>query len=256
MPAYNYIALKNGKDIVKGQIEALNQRDARSALREKGLIATKIYTDEEKQDVSKFSDEFIHFLNRSKTEREAVEKAINALPPTPTQEDVPAVKAARELYDAYVAEWNDYTTLWANRTNPSEEAVVAALYAGYAPHDFDSDYANALESYEVLLGLNAAPAYANVEALKITAKSVAKKGYIKVSWTVKGENDADGYQVYKSTKANKGFKKAFTTTKKTYKNTKGLKKGTKYYYKVRAYKVVDGVTYYSDWSNKAYRVAK
>ena len=55
---------------------------------------------------------------------------------------------------------------------------------------------------------------------------------------------------------NSGYKKAFTTTKMSYKNTKGLKKGVKYYYKVRAYKVVDGKTYYSDWSNKAYRVAK
>ena len=62
--------------------------------------------------------------------------------------------------------------------------------------------------------------------------------------------------VYKSTKANKGFKKAFTTSNMTYKNTKGLKKGTRYYYKVRAYKVVEGVTYYSDWSNKAFRIAK
>ena len=52
---------------------------------------------------------------------------------------------------------------------------------------------------------------------------------------------------------------SFTTTdnaKRTYKNTKSLKKGTRYYYKIRAYKVVDGKTYYSDWSNKAYRIAK
>ena len=67
---------------------------------------------------------------------------------------------------------------------------------------------------------------------------------------------ADGFQVWKSTKMNSGYKKAFTTTKTTYKNTKGLKKGVKYYYKVRAYKVVDGKNVYSDWSNKAYRTAK
>lgn len=95
-----------------------------------------------------------------------------------------------------------------------------------------------------------------VKSLKITAKSTAKKGSITVKWTVKGEADIDGFEVWKSTKHSKGYKKAFTTTKKTYKNSKGLKKGTRYYYKVRAYKVIDGVKVTSDWSNKARRVAK
>jgi len=98
---------------------------------------------------------------------------------------------------------------------------------------------------------------AKVQALKITASSVAKKGSITVKWTVKGDAAAaDGYQIWKSTKKDSGYKKAFTTTKKSYKNTKGLKKGTRYYYKVRAYKKVDGKMVYSDWSNKAYRKAK
>ena len=98
---------------------------------------------------------------------------------------------------------------------------------------------------------------AAVKGLKLTTKSSAKKGSITVKWSVKGDaSAADGYQVWKSTKQSKGYKKAITTTKKSYKNTKGLKKGTRYYYKVRAYKVVDGKNVYSDWSNKAYRVAK
>ena len=97
----------------------------------------------------------------------------------------------------------------------------------------------------------------DVEALKITAGSTAKKGSITVKWTVKGNAAAaDGYQVWKSTKKNSGYKKMFTTTKTSYKNTKGLKKGTRYYYKVRAYKTVGGKNVYSDWSNKAYRIAK
>ena len=95
-----------------------------------------------------------------------------------------------------------------------------------------------------------------VKSLKITARSTAKKGSITVKWSVVGEADVDGYQIWKSTKANKSYKKVFTTTKKTYKNTKGLKKGTRYYYKVRAYKVIDGKNVYSDWSNKANRKAK
>ena len=102
-----------------------------------------------------------------------------------------------------------------------------------------------------------------VEALKVVKNSSkAGKGYITISWSVKGDASvADGYQVYRSTKLNSGYgtKPFYTTksyTKMTYKNTKDLKKGTRYYYKVRAYAVIDGVTYYSDWSNKAYRVAK
>ena len=71
--------------------------------------------------------------------------------------------------------------------------------------------------------------------------------------------DRDGYEIYKSTKKNSGYKHAFTTKNpenKWYKNTAGLKKGTMYYYKVRAFVEVDGQKYYSDWSNKAYRKAK
>ena len=96
-----------------------------------------------------------------------------------------------------------------------------------------------------------------VESLKITASSKATKGAITVTWKVVGDAEAaDGYQIWKSTKKNSGFKKAFTTSKTSYKNTKGLKKGVRYYYKVRAYIVVDGKNVYSDWSNKAYRVAQ
>ena len=96
-----------------------------------------------------------------------------------------------------------------------------------------------------------------VESLKITASSKATKGAITVTWKVVGDAEAaDGYQIWKSTKKNSGFKKAFTTSKTSYKNTKGLKKGVRYYYKVRAYIVVDGKNVYSDWSNEAYRTAK
>lgn len=97
----------------------------------------------------------------------------------------------------------------------------------------------------------------SVETLKITAKSSAKKGSITVKWTVKGDTSAvEGYEIWKSTKHSSGYKKAFTTTKMSYKNTKGLKKGTRYYYKVRAIAFVDGEKVTSDWSNKARRIAK
>ena len=172
-------------------------------------------------------------------DKAAVDKAIAAIPERSniTEADKATVEAARKAYDAYVAEYTDYE-------DP---------YDGYVADDFD--YATLVKA-EALLGLNQESPAKAVESLKITARSTAKKGSITVKWTVKGEADIDGYEIWKSTKANKGYKKAFTTTKKTYKNSKGLKKGTRYYYKVRAYKVIDGVKVTSDWSNKANRKAK
>ena len=189
------------------------------------------------------------------TARKAVVAAIKAIPLNVTEADKATVVAARKLYDEYVAKYNDNTVFY--YTNHT-----VAAHGGYDKECFVEGYAakdiavKTLTDAETVLGLNVDPA-AEVKGLKITARSSAKKGSITVKWTVKGDaSAADGYQVWKSTKQSKGYKKAITTTKKSYKNTKGLKKGTRYYYKVRAYKVVDGKNVYSDWSNKAYRVAK
>ncbi len=69
---------------------------------------------------------------------------------------------------------------------------------------------------------------------------------IKATWS---KNTAvSGYQVYLSPTSNfsSGVKKAlFSTNKTTTKTFKGLKKGKTYYVRVRSYKKVGGVTYYS-----------
>ena len=185
--------------------------------------------------------------NIKKDAAAAVTKAIAAIPvgSNITEADKATVENARKLYDAYVAEYTDYTDY---DYNPAETTSAD----GFVADDFAYQ---TLFNAETQLGLNNNPADA-VKALKITARSTAKKGSITVKWSVVGEADIDGYQIWKSKKANSGYKKAFTTTKKSYKNSKGLKKGTRYYYKVRAYKVIDGKNVYSDWSNKANRKAK
>ena len=173
-------------------------------------------------------------------EAKAVVDAVNALPLNITLADKAAVEAARKAYDAYVAEYTDY----------------------YEPHDARTDFADTvakeLKAAEEAIKLAMAENAKSVEALKLTASSKATKGAITVKWTVKGDASAvQGYEIWKSTKKNSGYKKMFTTTKLTYKNTKGLKKGTRYYYKVRAIAYdVDGKKVTSDWSNKAYRIAK
>ena len=86
---------------------------------------------------------------------------------------------------------------------------------------------------------------------KVSAK--AQKKAVKLTWNACA-TDSVKYQVYKSTKATKGFKKAITTSKTTY-TCKKLKTGTKYYFKVRAVKTIGGKLYYGHWSNVASKKA-
>ena len=96
-------------------------------------------------------------------------------------------------------------------------------------------------------------AKADVNATKLKVSASAKKGSVTVSWN-KNEK-ADGYQVYRSTKKASGFNSIKTTVKTSLKNTR-VKKGSKYFYKVRAYKAVGDEKFYSSWSNVASVTAK
>ena len=86
---------------------------------------------------------------------------------------------------------------------------------------------------------------------KLTAK--AQKKAVKLTWNACAA-DSVKYQVYKSTKSTKGFKRVITTSKKTY-TAKKLTKGKTYYFKVRAIKTIGGKTYYGHWSNVAAKKA-
>lgn len=83
-------------------------------------------------------------------------------------------------------------------------------------------------------------------ALKASAKASA--GAITVSWTKSKGFGVDGYQIYRSAKKTGTYKKVISTKKLSYKNT-GLKKGVKYYYKVRGYRTLGVMKFYTKWSN-------
>lgn len=92
-----------------------------------------------------------------------------------------------------------------------------------------------------------------IKTLKIVASSTKKTKGILIRWNK--VNGVDGYEVWRSVNKNKGYKKMYSTKANRYYNTKGLKKGVRYFYKVRGYKLVNGKKTYTSWSNKAIRVA-
>ena len=89
----------------------------------------------------------------------------------------------------------------------------------------------------------------NITTLKkVNGIAVAKSGTkVKVSWNnISGET---GYQISRSTsKTSTNIVSTFETTSGDYK-TVSANLGTTYYYKVRAYKVVDGNKIYGPWSD-------
>lgn len=96
--------------------------------------------------------------------------------------------------------------------------------------------------------------------IKLKSKFVKVKGKpaIALTWSKNGDVNLDGYEVHRSVKKNSGYgTKPYKQTKgMRYTNSKSLKKGRTYYYKVRGYKIIDGKKVYTKWSNKAWRTVK
>ncbi len=86
---------------------------------------------------------------------------------------------------------------------------------------------------------------------KVATLTAASTAYNKIKLTWSGVDGATGYRIYRSTSKTSGFKKIKSITsnsKVTYTNS-GIACGTTYYYKVRAYRLIDGIYYFGDYSN-------
>ena len=97
---------------------------------------------------------------------------------------------------------------------------------------------------------------------KLVTLKNGKKG-IRITWSDRNgaEMNFDGVEIYRSTKKNRFGKKPFYATKGSksagyYINSKSLKSGVTYYYKVRGYVLIDGQKHYTDLSLKAIRTVK
>lgn len=93
--------------------------------------------------------------------------------------------------------------------------------------------------------------------IKLTSSLVTKG--IKLKWKKSKGFKVDAYQVYRGAKKNGKYTKIYSTKKGTTTsmiNRKDVKKGKRYFYKMRGVRTIAGKTFYTKWSNKAYRIYK
>lgn len=127
----------------------------------------------------------------------------------------------------------------------------------------DAEYQQILADYEVRIQQLRA-AREELAAVSIQATSKAVKGAMKLSWTTTAQAadgsvtayKPDGYELWKSTSKTNGYTLLKSCSGKAFKNTSNIQKGKRYYYKVRAYKIVGEKKLYSAWSNVTYKIAK
>ena len=88
------------------------------------------------------------------------------------------------------------------------------------------------------------------------------KGWIKLRYKKSYGYKVDNYEIFRSAKkkTNFGDEAWFVTktnkTKGFYKNSKSVKKGTRYYYKMRGVREIAGETVYTQWSNIVMRTGR
>ncbi len=127
----------------------------------------------------------------------------------------------------------------------------------------DAEYQQILADYEVRIQQLRA-AREELAAVSIQATSKAIKGAMKLSWTTTAQAadgsvtayKPDGYELWKSTSKTNGYTLLKSCSGKAFKNTSNIQKGKRYYYKVRAYKIVGEKKLYTAWSNVTYKIAK
>ena len=127
----------------------------------------------------------------------------------------------------------------------------------------EAEYQQILADYEVRKQAEAA-ARETLSQVSIRATSKAVKGAMKLSWTATAQSadgsqsafQADGYELWKSTSKTTGYTLLKECRGSVFKNTSNIQKGKRFYYKVRAYKIVGEKKIYSAWSNVTYKIAK
>ena len=191
------------------------------------------------------------------------------IPTTPTTPTAPSLDKAKTDSAAAIS-----AAAAANKYDAAEQAEVKKIV-----DKANADIKNAKTEAEVKAIQEAAQAeidkiltteekstvaaIGNVEKRDFAAKSVVitrknGKKAVRLTWAAPEGVKVDGYEIFRSTKRNSGYgtEPYFTTPNTSYTNTKELKAGKTYYYKVRAFVIINGEKVYTDFSMKAFRTIK
>ncbi len=89
-----------------------------------------------------------------------------------------------------------------------------------------------------------------IELKQVSSLKVTSTGYNKVKLTWNGVDGATGYRIYRATSKNGKYTKikSITSNSKVSYTNSGIACGTTYYYKVRAYRLIDGNYYFGAYS--------
>lgn len=159
-----------------------------------------------------------------------------------------------DVYISGLAKNQDYVVSYVDNVNPGTAYVIIrgiGCYGGEIAVPFSiTKPVQSADSNTAVTKASAKSTAASKPAKAKLKKLITAKKAITVYWNKVSK--ASGYQIEYSTKSNfKGSKKiTVSSSKATSKKISKLKKGKKYYVRVRAYKTVNGKKLYGSWSTK------
>ena len=182
---------------------------------------------------------------------------VSGMVPTKTVEIAPTVKVAKGTGNSLVISWNSvnnatsYTLYRSTSANGTYKVVASNItktkYTNAGLTYGTTYYYKVKASNEISSKTSSVVSKKLVPGTVTNLKVLVNAASLKLSWD---KVTVDGYEIYRSTD-NKTFSKITTITKNstlTYTNT-SVNANTTYYYKVRAYKTVNGTKVYGSFSS-------
>ena len=173
--------------------------------------------------------------------------------------EIPKNMASKEIVCVYIDDDGRMSKVKGQKNEDGTYTFFTGHFSTYALiTEEEADVAIAAQKEEILAKLDSY----KLVARSMTCKSPSGKKAIRIRVYDKNGLSTDffdGIEIYRATKSNSGYGKkpifVIKSGKSSYYNT-AIKSGTRYYYKVRGFVIIEGQKYYTDYSLKAIRTVK